>query len=134
MIKFKYLILTVFGGSLLPVRSLLADGDDPVSSFPNPLRSDIGSFPKLLEVIVNDIVIPIGAVVVVLAIIFSGFLYVKAQGNPEGLKKAHQAFIWTAVGALVVLGSWAITQTICTTVDNIRGPDSNVCGDVGAGS
>lgn len=83
----------------------------------NPVK--VGSFPELLYVIWDKILIPIGTILVIMAFIYSGFLYVTAQGNQEKIKAAHQGFLWTAVGALVLLGSWAISQVICETVQEI---------------
>jgi len=83
----------------------------------NPVK--VGSFPELLHVILDEILIPIGTILVIMAFIYSGFLYVTAQGNQEKIKAAHQGFLWTAVGALVLLGSWAISQVICETVQEI---------------
>jgi len=83
----------------------------------NPML--VKSFPELLKVILEDIMILIGSVIIVMAFIYSGFLYVTAQGNQEKIKAAHQGFLWTAVGALVLLGSWAISQVICETVQEI---------------
>lgn len=56
---------------------------------------------------------------VVLALIYSGYLFVKAQGNSNELTKARTYFMWCAVGALVVLGAQALAFAIEGTVTNI---------------
>lgn len=61
-------------------------------------------------------VIKIGLPIVALALIYSGFLFVKAQGNPEELKTAKRAFLYTVIGAAILLGSWAIAKLISDTV------------------
>jgi hypothetical protein len=88
---------------------------------PNPLRSGVDSLGSFLQVLVNDIVLPVGSVVVVLMIIRSGFLFVTAQGKPDAIENAKKAFFWSAVGALVLLGSWSIAQVIQNTVRQITG-------------
>ena len=88
---------------------------------PNPLRSGVDTLGSFLQVLVNNIILPVGSVIVVLMIIRSGFLFVTAQGNPTSIEKARHAFFWSAVGALVLLGSWSIAQVIQNTVRQITG-------------
>lgn len=85
----------------------------------NPLSTDINSIPKLIEVILN-IVITIGVPIVVLAIIYSGFLFVSAQGNESKLKTAKSAIIFTLIGAALLLGSWVIANAIQGTINEIK--------------
>jgi hypothetical protein len=92
-----------------------------------PLKSINGkdaTLESFIGAILNDIVLPIGAVVVVIFIIYSGFLFVTAQGNETKLEKAKTTFLWTVIGAAVLLGSWAIAQVIKTTIDQLRGTAS----------
>ena len=54
--------------------------------------------------------------IIVLAIIYSGFLFVAAQGNSEKLGEAKKALLYTLVGAAILLGSLAIAELIKNTV------------------
>ena len=74
----------------------------------------------LVERILNDIVLPLGASVAAIAIIYSGFLYVKAQGNKEELQKAHEAIKWTVVGTAVILGAWVLAKLIDKTIKALQ--------------
>lgn len=85
--------------------------------FCNPLGS-ISSFSDFVSAILG-IVVSIGVPVAVLAIIFSGFLFVTAQGNEEKLKTAKSAFLWSVIGTAILLGAWAISQAIDTTIQAI---------------
>ncbi|MDO8514664.1 MAG: hypothetical protein Q7S50_03920, partial [bacterium] len=58
------------------------------------------------------LVIQIGAVVVVLMLVYVGFLFVVAQGNESKLTTAKTALLWTVIGALVLLGAQAIASGI----------------------
>jgi len=69
-----------------------------------------------LKALVVDIIIPLGGVIVVMAVIYAGFLFVTAQGNEEQLKKAKRAFTYTAIGAAVLLGAWTIALVIENTI------------------
>ena len=61
-------------------------------------------------------VLKIGIPVVALAIIYCGFLFVKARGNSEELSKAKDALLYTVIGAAVLLGSWALAKLISETI------------------
>ena len=65
-------------------------------------------------------VIKIGFPVIALAIIYCGFLFVKAQGKPEEIKKAKDALLYTVIGAALLLGAWAIAQLIANTITQIK--------------
>lgn len=56
---------------------------------------------------------------IVLAFIYSGFLFVKAQGNVEDLKKAKTAIIYSMLGAFILLGAWGFAQIIGQTVSTL---------------
>jgi hypothetical protein len=92
------------------------DACDPAKQLCNPTRfSSIQCFLKELLKIAAQI----GSVIVVLGIIYSGFLFVVAQGNAEELSKAKRAITYTVIGAALVLGSWAFAVGIANTVNNI---------------
>lgn len=79
----------------------------------NPIGVDnLQDFIKTLLDGVLRIAIPI----IVLAIIYSGFLFVKARGNSTELETAKNALMYTLIGAAVLLGSWAIAQIVADTV------------------
>src|SRR3989344_7519751 len=50
-------------------------------------------------------IIRIGAIVVIFMLVYVGFLFVRARGEPAALTTARQALLWTVVGALILLGS-----------------------------
>ncbi len=80
----------------------------------NPLGAGT-SLPVLLTDILQFFV-KIGAVVVVFMLIYIGFLFVTAQGEPGKISQAKEALMWTIVGALILLGAEAIAQGIAATV------------------
>jgi len=85
----------------------------------NPLSTEIDSIPKFIEAII-DIVLIVGVPIVVLAVIYVGFLFVKAQGKPEEITKAKSALIYTLIGAALLLGAFVIANAIGKTVDEIK--------------
>jgi heme/copper-type cytochrome/quinol oxidase subunit 2 len=57
--------------------------------------------------------------VVVLALVYSGFLFVSAQGNHTKIEEARKWFFWVVVGGLIILGAQALTWAIEATVNDI---------------
>lgn len=97
-------------------------GDNPVTvSFrlDNPFRNAPDSLFGLLETVINDILLPIGGVVAVLSFIYSGFLYVTAQGRESQLATAHKALLYTSIGTAVLLGSWVLANVIKATIERL---------------
>ena len=122
----KKLFLTVnrFFWSVISVAlflpTLIAQANPPTTgsnALPNPIKA--ASFQALIEKILR-IVIDIGVPVATLFIIYSGFLFVKAQGNPEKLKEAKETFFWTIIGTAVLLGAWVLAQAIKGTIDSLK--------------
>lgn len=68
---------------------------------------------------VIEIVLYIGVPILVLAIIYAGFLYVKAQGNPGELEVAHRTLLYTVIGGALLLGAFVIANAIQSTVTDI---------------
>jgi hypothetical protein len=84
-------------------------------SFPNPINKQ-----SILEIVtaVLDFVTQLGAVIAVLFMVYAGFLFVLARGNPGMLDKAKSTFLWTVVGAMIVLGSFVLSEIIQNTAKN----------------
>ncbi len=79
----------------------------------NPISQDtIQGFIKVMLEGALKIAIPI----IALALIYSGFLFVQAQGNPGELETAKNSLIYTLLGAAILLGAWAIAQLVADTI------------------
>lgn len=85
----------------------------------NPLGKNITDIPSFIEALVN-IVLIVGIPIVALAIIYTGFLFVTAQGNSEKITKAKKALVYTLIGAALLLGAFVIAKAIGATVDEIK--------------
>lgn len=82
----------------------------------NPIK--YSTFPEFVSAVTKaavDILLPF----VVLAFIWSGFLFVKAQGNETELKDAKKAIWYSIIGAFILFGAWGFAQIIGTTVATI---------------
>ena len=99
-------------------------GNPPITiTVPNPLLPSIGNnLLSLINAILNNVVLPVGAVVVVLWIIYAGFKYVTAEGNAKKLEEAHKTLIWALIGAGILLGSVGISVVVKNTINAIIAP------------
>jgi len=103
--------------ALIPIISF-ADGpntDPTQGKIIDPLGNKFADVPALIKTILEG-AIKIGIPIVALAVIYCGFLFVFARGNPEKLKKAKDALLYTLIGAAILLGAWAIANMIQATV------------------
>ncbi len=72
-----------------------------------------------INLLLNNVVMPIAAVLAVVYIIWAGFTYVMAQGNPGEITKAHQRLLWALIGTGVLLGAAGISKVIEATVRSL---------------
>src|ERR1035437_3161051 len=121
-------IVLVASVSILPVISFAQnppcpDGTPSVGKICNPIGTAgaPASLPAFIQTILTGF-LKIGIPIVALAVIYCGFLFVFARGNPEKLTKAKDSLLWTLVGAGVLLGAWAIAQMISATVTGLGTP------------
>mgnify|MGYP001602243988 FL=1 len=84
--------------------SLLQPGGNTGTTLLNPLGSGT-SINSFLLSILNIITNTIGPVIVILMIVFVGFKFVTARGEPAKISEARQMLLWTIVGALILLGA-----------------------------
>ncbi len=82
----------------------------------NPLGDQtlLGFLLGALRALVN-ILIPI----IVLVYIIIGLMFILARGAPEKLKIAKIAFLYTSIGAGIVLGAWVLTELVRDTIGAI---------------
>lgn len=80
----------------------------------NPLKAQtISQF--LIDLI--DVLLVFALPLIVLFIMYAGFLYVTAQGNPGKITTAHTALLWAVVGGVIVLGAKLIVTVIDGTIN-----------------
>ncbi len=85
----------------------------------NPLRANN------LEELVNslvDLALRLGVIVATLAIIWVGFLFIVAQGEPKKISEAKQALQWVVIGITILFGSKIIIEVIRGTLGQFTRP------------
>jgi hypothetical protein len=86
-------------------------------AFTNPIRET--TLQGLLTTVLNSLIYILFPIIV-LMIVYTGFLFVSAQGNESKLSEAKRALVWTVIGGLVVLGSVALAEVVRSTVETLR--------------
>lgn len=115
--KLKLLFTALFSFAILMFPLAIFSADPPCINsgmLCNPVPT-IESIPAFIKTLLEG-VLKIGLPIITLAIIYCGFLFVKAQGAPEEIKKAKDALMYTLIGTAILLGSWAIAKLISDTV------------------
>ena len=89
----------------------------PVDTSTFHLSNTLGvtTIQDLLAKIINAMVL-IATPIIVIMLIYSGFLFVQASGNEEKLGKAKTTLMYTLIGAAVILGAKGISFAIQNTL------------------
>jgi hypothetical protein len=82
----------------------------------NPLKSD--SLIGFLESLI-DILILFAIPLIILMIIYSGFMYVMARGNEEKVTTATRSLTYAVIGGLLILGAKLLLEIIQGTVNQL---------------
>lgn len=82
----------------------------------NPLK--FNTLSEFLEGLLT-VVIQIGYLVAVFFIIYSGYKFVTAQGNPKEIEDAKKMLLWTVIGTAILIGAHVISAAIKATVDSL---------------
>jgi hypothetical protein len=122
----KYILLTIIALSFLSIFSFganyaKAQADDKFTlgvKIENPLGDKSVKFEDL-QVRILDLVQKIALPIVILMLIYTGFLFVMAQGNDTKITDARSMLTWTLVGAAIILGANLIANLLRNTVTDI---------------
>jgi len=109
--------LSVFA-QLTPPNTPPNTGTGVSNGLVNPLNG-VDSLPEFLRAILGG-VIQIGTIILIMMLVYVGFLFVAARGNAEKLQSAKSALVWTVIGGLILLGAEAIQLVIEGTVNSLR--------------
>lgn len=112
-----YLSVLILLLNLLPYTT---SADQPPQPAPIPVQLnnplEVGSIKELLVGILQ-IVMTLAIPIVVLFIIYAGFMYVTARGNAEQIKKATSALTYAVIGGVLIVGSLAIAEIVKNFAD-----------------
>ena len=128
LLKFFIILLLVF--NVLSVTPVLAEinGTTGVQESLNKLgkvggdtgldKSGGGDLPTIVGGIVGAVLGVLGAVLL-LMIVYAGFLWMTAQGKDDQIKKAKQMIFNAIIGIIIVASAWAITSFVLNQLQKI---------------
>jgi hypothetical protein len=87
-------------------------------AFENPLNSNFSSIPSFIAGALR-ILVMVGLPIISLFVVYSGFLFLTAQGNPGALQKARENFLYVIIGAILIMGAWVIATLIGGTISQL---------------
>lgn len=82
----------------------------------NPITTN--TFSEFVSKVIN-VIVDVLTPFVVLAFIWSGFLFVRAQGNEERLLEARKVILMTVLGAFILMAAWGFANIIGETVREV---------------
>lgn len=108
---------------LLPTFTFANTGGNSSPGLKVGFSNPFGSIDSIEELIVQivDLFINFGAIIVVFFIIYAGFKFVIARGNPTKIEEAKKILLWTLVGAVILLGAKVIAAVIQSTLSEFTG-------------
>lgn len=87
----------------------------------NPTNgAGIGSLQDFIAAFLKAVV-EISLPILTLFIVYAGFKFVFARGNPGELEKAKMNFLWVILGAILILGAWVLATLISSTATQVLG-------------
>lgn len=113
---YRTILATLVTTSCL-VLFLLVPGAE-AQTLENPLASGLDSIPNFIAGALK-VMVMIALPIITLFFVYSGFLFISAQGNDEGLSRAKNNFLYTVIGAALILGAWVLSTMIAGTVTQL---------------
>ena len=106
----------VFSPALAPAASAQSsDFITPTELLPSEFGDEVGlGQGDLRQTIARIIRAALGflGVIAVVFVLYGGFVWMTAGGNPENVKKAQKIMIAAGTGLAIILSAWAITQFV----------------------
>jgi hypothetical protein len=81
----------------------------------NPLSDNFSSIPSFISGALK-VMVMVALPIITLFMVYSGFLFVFAQGNQEQLAKAKTNFVYVVIGSILILGAWVFASLIGGTI------------------
>ncbi len=86
----------------------------------NPLNDNFNSIPQFISGALK-VMVMVALPIITLFFVYSGFLFVLAQGNQETLAKAKTNFVYVVIGSILILGAWVFASLIGGTISQLTG-------------
>ena len=112
---------------MLPNSVVYADAKDQIQKGIGATGAGSSNGPKLEAIIASIIqtMFFIIGVLAVIVIIYSGFLFIVASGNPQTIQKAKTSIVYAVVGLVVAIMAYAIVGFVVNTFQGGSGSNSS---------
>jgi len=119
LLKYSFVFIIALA-MVMPLVFIQAnEGVAVTSTIKNPLGENLKDIPSFVKKMI-EIVLTVGIPVLVLFLIYTGFLFVEAQGNKSKLETAKKSLANALIGGALLLGAFVIAEAIGKTVDEIK--------------
>lgn len=108
-IKLIALVIIALGVPLLLPETAFAQATAGVSNVENFIRSIITVFAGLAGLVATGFLVA------------GGFVYITSSGNPERLERGKNTLMYAAIGLVIVVGAFVLSQIITTLATNAFG-------------
>lgn len=116
----RFFLLTLAISSLFVSSAAIAGNPaDGLGQYQPPVPG-VNTIPELLLKLV-DMVFLIMMPIIVVFLVYSGFLFLTAGDSESNISKAKMVFMWTLVGAFVAIGAKVLGMVIQTTIVQVGG-------------
>ena len=88
-------------------------------SYDQYLHIDCTSISDCVEALVKYVSLKLAAPIAVIFIIYSGFLFVRASGDPAKLQTAKSTLTWTIIGIAVTVAAWTLAVAFKTFFEGL---------------
>lgn len=85
----------------------------------NGANGQVSTIPELLYALV-DVFIKLLIPIIGVLIVYTGFEFATAKGDPAKIKKARTALTWIVIGTFVILGAKGFGMVISNTVNSLK--------------
>jgi hypothetical protein len=107
---------------------LLPDATLAQSTYPNPLDPDgsgpdegVNDIPGFLALVLEGLSLLLMPLVIIF-IIYAGYLFVTAQGEEAKISKARATLMYAIIGAAVILGARIMADILADTLTELNQP------------
>lgn len=65
------------------------------------------------------VLVMIAIPIITLFVVYAGFKFISARGNSSSLEDAKKNFVYVILGALLIMGAWALAVLLAGTVQQL---------------
>lgn len=118
------ILLILTGTTALAQQGVNTDGqgvnnNQNTGTIKNPLAGN-GNLVTLFNSVIDNVLLPLGAVLAVIFLILTGFKFVTAQGNEDKLGEAKRMLLYTVIGTAILLGARVLGGVVSTTISSLK--------------